>query len=181
MQKTNVSSTITLLHWVSDGAPKGIANGLQKDNRRYTNNTVYTDNKDNTHTGCEIFDNETIELIWSKWIDNSNIPLPPNQEKIIANALIDNPVEYWMPFLEKRQEIKHKKGFVHDNLKYWFSGGYREMNDRVQNIKKEFKKTKTGLYKAYCSKCFKLHLANDYQLRQPSECHRVELIPEIPK
>jgi len=51
LQKTNVSSTITLLHWVKNDTAKGTANGKQtiqqRDSKRYPNNIVHTVNKVN--------------------------------------------------------------------------------------------------------------------------------------
>ena len=50
-EKTNVSSTITLLHWVKNDTAKGTANGKQtiqqRDSKRYPNNIVHTVNKVN--------------------------------------------------------------------------------------------------------------------------------------
>ena len=50
-EKTNVSSTITLLHWVKNDTAKGTANGKQtiqqRDSKRYPNNIVHTENKVN--------------------------------------------------------------------------------------------------------------------------------------
>ena len=48
LQKTNVSSTITLLHWVKNDNANDPANGKQtvqqKNSKRYTNNIVNTEN-----------------------------------------------------------------------------------------------------------------------------------------
>ena len=48
LQKTNVSTTITLLHWIPNGTPNKQANGTQivsqTESRRYTNNIVNTEN-----------------------------------------------------------------------------------------------------------------------------------------
>ena len=42
-----------------------------------------------------------------------------------------------------------------------------------------FKKTKTGLYIAYCSRCGKKETPNDsWQLKDGSNCCRVEYMPE---
>ena len=52
LQKTNVSSTITLLHCVQNGTANETANGKQKvqqkDSKRHTNNKVNTENMVNT-------------------------------------------------------------------------------------------------------------------------------------
>ena len=44
LQKTNVSSTITLLHCVQNGTANGKQKVQQKESKRYTNNIVNTEN-----------------------------------------------------------------------------------------------------------------------------------------
>lgn len=46
----------------------------------------------------------------------------------------------------------------------------------IEKLAKQFKKTKTGLYIAYCKKCNKKNYPNDYQLKQ-SSCCGVDWIP----
>ena len=54
--------------------------------------------------------------------------------------------------------------------------------DNTKNSKSEtsnFRKTPTGLYVAYCSKCGNKQMPNDkWQLRDGSSCCRVEYVPE---
>jgi hypothetical protein len=42
LQKSNVSSTITLLDWIKNDTANDIANGMQTESKRYTNNIVNT-------------------------------------------------------------------------------------------------------------------------------------------
>ena len=46
------------------------------------------------------------------------------------------------------------------------------------NKQSKFRKTKTGLFIAYCSRCGDKHMPNnEYQLKQGSTCCRVEYLP----
>ena len=46
-------------------------------------------------------------------------------------------------------------------------------NDEIkENIKKEFRMTKTGLYIAYCPKCGKKFMPDKFQLKDGPSCHR---------
>jgi len=47
LQKSNVSTTITLLHWINNGTPNRPADGPQTARRRYPNNIVNKGNRDN--------------------------------------------------------------------------------------------------------------------------------------
>ena len=81
-------------------------------------------------------------------------------------------------------ELKKAGEFVHDSMKYWFDTGFREMQDpgRKKDITDKFYKCESGLYKAYCAKCDRVHFADDgFQLRKGSECCKVELVPEPSK
>lgn len=59
--------------------------------------------------------------------------------------------------------------------------GARNWLNREKNIKPpEFKKSNNGSYVAWCSKCFSKQFPNDYQIKQGSECCRVEYLNEKP-
>lgn len=174
--KNKDCTTITLLNYVKNGR----ANGRQAVGRQDTNNIDNTDNTINTHKGCDDVDDESINRIWSKWSGNGDTPPPPNQTKTIVDALNEHSLEYWIPFLEKRQNIKDKGGFSFDNMKHWFNGGYLEMSEKSQPKQKQFHQSITGLYKAFCGKCYKRAMPNEHQLRKGSECCGVEYVPEIP-
>ncbi len=46
-------------------------------------------------------------------------------------------------------------------------------------FERKFKKTSTGLYKGYCSKCGEVEYPNNvFQLREGSSCHRVDYVPK---
>ena len=188
LQKTNVSSTITLLHWVKNDTPKGTANGKQtvqqKDSKRYTNNIVNTENTVNIENtpneGVEYED--SIEIIWNEWNYNAESLPTEYQKKIIIDALkYNSDVDgFWLPSLQKRRTINEGGGFTHSSIKYWFESGFNEM--KMKNKKPEFRKTSTGLIIAYCSKCGKNELPRDeWQLKRGSECCRVEYLNHEPK
>jgi len=46
--------------------------------------------------------------------------------------------------------------------------------------KKEFRKLKSGLLEAFCFKCGKRHMPDNYQVKQGSSCCGVEYVPEKP-
>ena len=50
-----------------------------------------------------------------------------------------------------------------------------------QKKKPFYRKTKTGLFIAYCSKCGKKHMPNnEFQIREGSSCCRVDYVPDKP-
>ena len=135
LQKTNVSSTITLLHWIQNNTANDTANGLQtvqqKDSKRYTNNIVNTENKEkitNTPSIGEINDS-SIDKLWNAWIGESGeLPTPSERNTIIKALKYNSDIAgFWLPHLEKRQEILDLGGHTPTNMKYWFDGGFREM------------------------------------------------------
>jgi hypothetical protein len=186
LQKTNVSSTITLLHWVKNDTANDTANGKQmvwqKDSKRYTNNIVNTENTvniENTPNEGVEFKN-SINILWNEWNYNAESLPTEYQKNIIIGALKYNSgVDgFWLPLLQERRTINEGGGFTHNSMKYWFESGFSEMD--VSKKKPEFSKTKTGLYLAYCSKCGKKEFPNDkWQLKRGSECHRVEYVPKV--
>jgi len=135
LQKTNVSSTITLLHWVKNANANDMANGKQmvwqKDSKRYTNNIVNTENIvniENTPNEDVEFEN-SINILWNEWNYNSESLPTDSQKNIIIDALkYDSDVDgFWLPLLNKRKKIIKTDGFCPDIMKYWFEGGFNEM------------------------------------------------------
>ena len=49
---------------------------------------------------------------------------------------------------------------------------YKKSTPIKENIKKEFRMTKTGLYIAYCPKCGKKFMPDKFQLKDGPTCHR---------
>ena len=181
LQKTNVSSTITLLNLVKNDTANGKQMVQQKDSKRYTNNIVNTENTvniENTPSEGVEFEN-SINILWNEWNYNSESLPTEYQKNIIIGALkYNSDVDgFWLPSLQKRRTINEGGGFTHNSMKYWFESGFNEME--MNKKKPEFRKTPNGDYIAYCKKCDnQLFPKNDYQLRQGSDCCHVEYIPE---
>ena len=148
LQKTNVSTTITLLHWIHNDMANKHANGTQTvsqtENKRYTNNIVNTENTVNIENtpkvGVDIENSK--EKLWRAWIGDSESKPTNAEEKIITNALKYNPDadDYWLPLLAERKRILKVGGNSPSNMKYWFDGGFREMRIKVKNSRVHIQK-----------------------------------------
>lgn len=102
----------------------------------------------------------------------------------VKERTVDSFIDYWTESNTNGTKMKFEmeKTFdINRRLKKWIS------NDKDWNIQKKgkvsfestFKKTPTGLYKAYCSKCGKREMPNDkWQLKEGSNCCRVDYVPE---
>lgn len=67
------------------------------------------------------------------------------------------------------------------SIRYYFQEGIdRYLVDQV-STKPQFKKLPSGLFKAFCLKCGKKNMPNEYQLKQNSSCCGVEYVAEQPK
>jgi len=76
--------------------------------------------------------------------------------------------------------IKDKDSQIR-SIRYYFQEGIdRYLVDKQVTKKPKFKKLPSGLYKAFCLKCGKKNMPNEYQLRQSSGCCGVDLLPERP-
>ena len=93
----------------------------------------------------------------------------------------DNLKEYKEIFINKDVGLEFDKwndymlsnGKTYKNYSAAFRNWLRNESFDVKDIKtieKNFKKTKTGLFIAYCKKCNKKNYPNDYQLKQSSCC-----------
>lgn len=93
----------------------------------------------------------------------------------------DNLKEYKEIFINKDVGLEFDKwndymlsnGKTYKNYSAAFRNWLRNESFDVKDIKtleKQFKKTKTGLFIAYCKKCNKKNYPNDYQLKQSSCC-----------
>ncbi len=86
-------------------------------------------------------------------------------EKLYPNADVNKSLK---KFLEFNKNPSNRKA------RDWLA---REKNKKPIS----FQKTPTGFYKAWCSKCGKKHLPNDFQLKQGSDCCRVGFVNERPQ
>ncbi len=104
--------------------------------------------------------------------------------KGIKENTISSFIDYWTESNMNGTKMKFEMQKTFDikrRLAKWVN------NEKEWNIQKEekvpfeasFKKTPTGLYKAYCSKCGKREMPNDkWQLKEGSNCCRVDYTPE---
>ena len=91
----------------------------------------------------------------------------------------DNLKEYKEIFINKDVSLEFDKwnDYMMSNGKTYknYSAAFRnwlrnDFDTDSKTIEKNFKKTKTGLFIAYCKKCNKKNYPNDYQLKQSSCC-----------
>ena len=72
---------------------------------------------------------------------------------------------------DKWNDYMLSKGKTYKNYSAAFRNWLRnDFDTDSKTIEKKFKKTKTGLFIAYCKKCNKKNYPNDYQLKQSSCC-----------
>ena len=103
-------------------------------------------------------------------------------KKTKRNQLLDirdNLKEYREIFINKDVSLEFDKwndymlstGKTYKNYSAAFRNWLRnDQFDKKDTNVQQFKKTKTGLYIAYCKKCSKKNYPNDYQLKQSSCC-----------
>ena len=87
----------------------------------------------------------------------------------------DVKVEY-----EKWKDYMLSRGKTYKNYSAAFRNWLRnDQFDKVEHkpLADQFKKTPTGLFKAYCVKCGRSHYPNDYQIKQSSSCCGVDWSP----
>ena len=148
LQKTNVSTTITLLHWINNDMPNKHTNGKQTvsqtESKRYPNNIVNTENTVNIENtpkvGVDI--KNSIEKIFRAWNEGSESKPTNAEKKTIINALKYNSDadDHWLPLLAERKRILKVGGSTPSNMKYWFDGGFREMRIKVKNSRAHIQK-----------------------------------------
>ena len=111
---------------------------MQRKRKGNTNNIVNNKNMENTPRNDENTVNVSIEELWKGWVEDHDTAPPTALEiGILKEALRYNPQvdEFWVPLFEKRRRILINGGYVPKNMKYWFSGGFREMDDTVRKRK----------------------------------------------
>jgi len=106
------------------------------------------------------------------------------QELNINDEIYTEFVEYWTESNMNGTKMKFEMQKTFDikrRLRKW-NKNHEQWNVNVKEKKPfeaTFKKTPTGLYKAFCSKCGKREMPNDkWQLKEGSSCCRVDYTPE---
>ena len=109
-----------------------------------------------------------------------------NKKKVLDVKLMSEFISYWTERNESGKKMKFEMQQTFDinrRMKKWLDN-YKEWNigkkEKVSFISK-FKKTNTGVYKAFCSKCGAREFPNnDWQLKQGSSCCAVDYLAEKP-
>ena len=92
--------------------------------------------------------------------------------------------EYWLEKNKSETKLKFEMQETFEIKRRMIKWNNNSIDWAVKKVKKQsfeanFKKTKTGLYIAYCSRCGKKETPNDsWQLKDGSNCCRVEYMPE---
>ena len=93
-------------------------------------------------------------------------------KKYFPNKNVETEYDKWVDYMLS-------KGKTYKSYSAAFRNWLRNDQFTTKNtetLAKQFTKTPTGLYKAFCGKCKKAHFPNDYQLKQ-SSCCGVEWVP----
>ena len=108
--------------------------------------------------------------------NKDNNKINNNKESGNDSLLSLNEYEKQFPDRDVNKSLKKYIDYVNSPT---HEGATRWLKNEKNKKKPEFKKTKTDLYIAYCSKCGKESHPNDkWQLDEGSECHRVEYVRE---
>ncbi len=103
------------------------------------------------------------------------------QKLKIEDDTLKDFVMYWTESNENGSKMKFEMQKTFDisrRLKRWVKNDFASKNKPQENYISKFKKTPTGLYKAYCSKCGKREFPNnEYQINSGSSCCRVDYLP----
>ena len=151
-------------------------------------NNVNKDNKEITPIGGD--DSFAIKF-FKLWVPEGqlvNPPTPYERKDIVQHGLKYNPdIEFWKPYLVERQKRIKAGEFHHTSLRSFCGGAFREYTEETKvntfsKKKPEFRRTKTGLFIAYCPVCGNKHMPNDkFQIADGPSCHRGRsFVPEKP-
>ena len=99
----------------------------------------------------------------------------------ISDASCKDFINYWTETnkSETKMKFEMRETFqINRRLKYWNNNDSSSSKTKKASWSSQFKKTKTGLYLAYCSRCGNRQMPNDkWQLQDGSSCCRVEYLP----
>jgi len=185
-QVSSTSSLITILNYSQYQQVNSKVNNDRTTSEQRVNTTNKL-NKLNTHTPVvpspnndlnqkiEISGDDFVPKFFTLWNPGSTYP-PTAIERhdIVTHAKgYNDDIEFWEPYLQERKKRIEMNEFYHGSIKAWCGGGFREYvagKPKSQYSKPVFRKTKTGLFIAYCSKCGKKQFPNDYQIKGDSCC-----------
>ena len=127
------------------------------------------------------------------WVGEHNLmgtaPTPMERKDIMEHAYKFNPeIDFWVEYLEKRMQRIKDGLFAYPSIKGFCGGGFRDLDHEtpkkknISSVESKFDKFKSGLYKAWCSKCGKRSMPSDkFQLIRGSECCSVDYLAHDPK
>ena len=99
----------------------------------------------------------------------------------LSDASCRDFINYWTETnkSETKMKFEMRETFqINRRLKYWSNNNSSPSKTKKASWSSQFKKTKTGLYLAYCSRCGNREMPNDkWQLQDGSSCCRVEYMP----
>lgn len=152
-----------------------------EDTLRDTTRRIYKNNKNIKDTPYSPPSGDSFAIqffkLWIKPNEANEQPTAYEKKDIVQIAKKYNgDIEFWKPLLIERRKRIGRGDFIHTSLKAFCGGGFRDYTSK----KTTYTKLATGLWKAYCTKCGKKNLPNDYQLKQNTSCCGVEYTPKKP-
>ena len=94
-------------------------------------------------------------------------------QKLFPNKDVKAEFEKWTDYMLSRGKTYKNYSAAFRN---WLRNEQFDKTER-KTFSDKFKKTPTGLFKAFCTKCGKSHYPNDYQIKQSSSCCGVDWSP----
>ena len=103
------------------------------------------------------------------------------KDKGMDDVELVNFINYWTESNGFKMRFEKEKVFdISRRISRWMSNKKDDIK-KPKNEAIKFRKTPTGLYVAYCSKCGNKEMPNDkWAIREGSSCHRVEYVPDKP-
>jgi len=94
-------------------------------------------------------------------------------QKLFSSKDVKAEFEKWTDYMLSRGKTYKNYSAAFRN---WLRNEQFDKTER-KTFSDKFKKTPTGLFKAFCTKCGKSHYPNDYQIKQSSSCCGVDWSP----
>ena len=106
------------------------------------------------------------------------------KSKGVSDVMLVDFVNYWTESNTAGKKMRFEMEKVFDisrRLSKWKTNSNEFSKEKIKtkSFESKFNKYKTGLYRAYCSKCGEREMpADKWQLKEGSNCCRVEYVPE---
>lgn len=135
--------------------------------KKYNLDTYFDQNPSGSNDSREIKDKKKSKVKSRDTKRNQLLDIKDNlkdYKEIFVNKDVSLEFDKWNDYMLSN-------GKTYKNYSAAFRNWLRnDFNTDSKAIEKNFKKTKTGLFIAYCQKCNKKNYPNDYQLKQSSCC-----------